>query len=63
MHGLPQRQIRRDFLAVLSHTHFILGQTNFMVGSPQRKWDRLPSRFIGMEGTFGQQGIPSAFTV
>ena len=33
------------FFVALSHFHFILGHTNFMVGRPQRKWDLLPSRF------------------
>jgi len=38
-----------------------LGQTNFIVGRPQRRWDLLPSRFIGREGSLGQQGIPFSF--
>jgi hypothetical protein len=37
--------MRFDFFVALSHFHFILGHTNFMVGRPQRKWDLLPSRF------------------
>ena len=32
-----------------------------MVGSPQRRWDLLPSRFIGREGALGQQGMPFSF--
>ena len=49
------------FLVALSYSHFILGQTNFIVGRPQRRWDLLPSRFIGREGSLGQQGIPFSF--
>lgn len=32
-----------------------------MVGSPKRKLDLLPSRFIGREGFFEQQGMPFSF--
>ena len=46
------------FLCGASHFHFILGHTNYMVGRPQRKWDLLPSRFMGREASWGQQGTP-----
>ena len=41
VHGLSQWHTRLDFLVVLFHSHFIFGQTNFIVGSPQRRWDLL----------------------
>ena len=43
--------------------YFIFGHTNFMVGSLLRKWDLLPSRRIGSDGSWGQQGIPFSLTV
>ena len=49
------------FTSSLLYTHLILGHTNFMVGNPQRRCDLLPSRFIGREGSFGQQGMPFSF--
>ena len=63
MHGLSQWHTRLDFLVVLFHSHFIFGQTNFIVGSPQRRRDLLPSRFIGRRGSCGQQGMPLSLTV
>ncbi len=33
------------------YSHFILGHTNFIVGSLLRRWDLLPSRFIGSDGS------------
>ena len=60
--GLSQWHTRFDFFATLSHFQFILGQTNFMVGSPHRRCDLLPSRFIRSEESYGQQGMPFSLT-
>lgn len=60
--GFSQWQTRLLLPVVLSYSHFIFGHTNFMVGSPQRRWDLLPSRFIGRDGSLGQQGTPSLFS-
>ncbi len=46
------------FLVSLLYTQFILGHTNLMVGSPQRRWDLFPSCFIGREESLEQQGMP-----
>ena len=45
------------------YSHFIFGQTNFIVDSLLLKWDLLPSRFIGSEESGGQQGIPFSLNV
>ena len=47
--GLSQWHTRRFDLSSLLYSHFILGHTNFMVGSLLFKCDLLPSRFIGSE--------------
>ena len=49
VHGLSQWHTRRFDLSSRLYSHFILGHTNFMVGSLLFKCDLLPSRFIGSE--------------
>jgi hypothetical protein len=45
------------------YSHFIFGETNFIVDSLLLKWDLLPSRFIVSEESGGQQVIPFSLNV
>ena len=53
MQGLSQWHTRRLVLSVLLYSHFIFGQTNFIVGILLFKCDLLPSLFIGSEESCG----------
>ena len=59
-----QAEERFDLLVeqIDSRVHTGNAVSDAVVGSPQRRWDLLPSRLIGRDESLGQQGTPSLFS-